>query len=100
MRKQWFWCIHCERAFESNVPDDWKFGWFIEEVGRPVMEESGEIWWRCPYEGCDGTPIDFIPWEEMREGDRALPMVPVTGTVYSPKHEGPMGTMIVLEGGE
>ena len=88
MHKVWFWCIHCERTFESNVPDDWQHGWFYEEVGKPRVDKAGQTWWECPYEGCDGSPIDFIPWDDMREDDPSLPVTPEKGAVYSPCYDG------------
>jgi hypothetical protein len=88
MRQVWFWCIHCERVFESDVPDDWKRGWFIEEVGKPYVDTSGRTMYECPYDGCDGSPIDFIPWDDMREDDPSLPYVPEKDVVYTPCYDG------------
>jgi hypothetical protein len=68
MKRQLFWCIHCERVFESDVPDDWTRGWFIEEVGKPYTDKAGQTWYECPYEGCSGSSIDFIPWEPCYDG--------------------------------
>jgi hypothetical protein len=88
MKRQLFWCIHCERVFESDVPDDWTRGWFIEEVGKPYTDKAGQTWYECPYEGCSGSSIDFIPWEDMREDDPSLPVKPEKGVVYSPCYDG------------
>jgi hypothetical protein len=88
MRKVWFWCIHCERAFQSEVPDDWRRGWFIEEVGVPYTDKNGEVWYECPYDGCAGSPIDFIPWADMREDDPSLPRHPKKDVVYEPCYDG------------
>lgn len=87
-RKQWFWCIHCERAFQSDVPVSWRRGWYLDEVGVPHVDKQGREWYECPYDGCDGSPIDFIPWDDIREDDQSFPVTPVKGTIYTPKYEG------------
>jgi hypothetical protein len=87
-RMIWFWCIHCERAFMSGVPDDWKRGWFIEEVGKPYVDMLGRTSYECPYDGCQGTPIDFIPWADMREDDPSLPQIPECHKTYVPCYDG------------
>jgi hypothetical protein len=92
---QWFWCLHCQRAFESVVPADWRPGQFVEEIGVPVLDDTGRIWWSCPYDGCGGSPIDFIPWERMREDSPGLPAAPAPGAVY-PARPGLLGTIVVL----
>jgi hypothetical protein len=84
----WFWCVHCERTFQSEVPADWKRGWFIEEVGKPYTDKAGRTWYECPYDGCNGSPIDFIPWDDMREDDPSLPHTPEKDVVYTPCYEG------------
>jgi hypothetical protein len=87
-KEVWFWCIHCERAFKSEVPEDWKRGWFIEEVGKPYTDNEGRTWYKCPYDGCDGSPYDFIPWDDMREDDPSLPVTPEKNVVYAPHYDG------------
>jgi hypothetical protein len=85
---EWFWCIHCERAFLSSVPKDWKRGWFIEEVGTEIVDSLGRHRWECPYDDCHGTAIDFIPWADMREDDPSLPETPECHVVYAPAYDG------------
>lgn len=87
-RMIWFWCIHCERAFLSGVPDDWRPNFFIEEVGRATVDAAGRTHYECPYDGCSGTPIDFIPWHDMREDDPSLPETPECHKVYAPCYDG------------
>lgn len=82
MKTEWFWCLHCERAFESKVPDDYTPEKPIEEIGQMCLNEDGDEWWRCPYRGCDGTTLDLWHWAEVREHHPDYPEKPQLGKVY------------------
>ena len=62
---QWFYCIHCERAF---------LGQSIVRLG------SGEL--SCPYVFCGGREIDFTGWKNIVEWNPSYPSIPVPDEVY------------------
>lgn len=48
MRREWFYCPACRRAFPSEVPDDCVAGQVIEEIGegrrRDTIAERRPSW--------------------------------------------------------
>jgi hypothetical protein len=64
-RGKYFWCLHCERAYERTR---------FRQVGKLQM---------CPYPGCSGdTVTDAWEWESIREANPAYPKVPKRGVHY------------------
>src|SRR5262245_51182844 len=65
-RGKYFWCLHCERAYERIQ---------FRQVGKFQM---------CPYEGCSGsTVIDAWEWEDIKRFNPAYPKVPKRGVRYA-----------------
>ena len=87
--EQWLWCMHCERGFKVYLSNrmDAEVGrdgqWFHElELQLGVESEiNGKAYVECPYDGCDGDPLDFWDWEVIRAKNQ-YPEVPEEGTVY------------------
>lgn len=49
------------------------------------VEQHGEVFAECPYDGCDGSMQDFWFWDKFRVnyGEKLqLPEVPAKDTVY------------------
>jgi hypothetical protein len=66
--KTWWWCLHCERAFQAPK-------WIKHDrFGEPPP--------RCAFEDCDGNVLDIIPWSELRWGNEELPREPREGARY------------------
>jgi hypothetical protein len=64
-RSKYFWCLHCERAYERTQ---------FRLVGKLQM---------CPYAGCSGdTVMDAWEWDEIRRFHAAYPKVPRHGVHY------------------
>jgi hypothetical protein len=82
MKTEWFWCPRCKRAFHSEVPDDYRPGVVIEEIGQLSVEENGGEWWSCPSEGCGGATVKCMHWSKLRENHPELPEVPESGELY------------------
>lgn len=57
----WFWCLHCSRAIASKAGH------------RPKS---------CPFDNCDGGPLDMMEWDSVRENNPANPATPVHGNRY------------------
>jgi Zn finger protein HypA/HybF involved in hydrogenase expression len=55
-RKNWFWCLHCERVFKSELEE-----WQVTE---------------CPFDDCDGGMADIKEWKHLREINKDFPEVP------------------------
>jgi hypothetical protein len=60
-KHMYLYCIHCYRCFEQDVTDTMDAG--IVDRKRPVDEDGGP-WLKCPYQDCDGSPIDFWDWNK------------------------------------
>lgn len=58
---KWSWCLHCERA------------WSTKKLGKTVY---------CPAEDCDGSPIDFWSWGQVRAANPHYPSDPIEGGIY------------------
>ncbi|MHC4201586.1 MAG: hypothetical protein ACYSU0_16480 [Planctomycetota bacterium] len=52
------------------------------EVGQQYTDKDGREWRQCPYDGCDGSPLDFVNWREFRSDHPAIPATPEKGKVY------------------
>jgi hypothetical protein len=46
---EWVWCLHCERAYK---------------VGEFRQVKDFQL---CPYENCDGSPLDVWRWLEIAQ---------------------------------
>jgi hypothetical protein len=65
-RSKYFWCLHCERAYERRE---------FRQVGKLQM---------CPYAGCSGdTVTDAWEWNSIRRANPAYPRVPKHGVRYA-----------------
>src|SRR5947207_1690064 len=65
-RSKYFWCLHCERAYERTQ---------FRQVGKLQM---------CPYDGCSGdTVTDAWDWEKISEANPVYPKVPKRGVRYA-----------------
>jgi hypothetical protein len=63
---KYFWCLHCERAYERTQ---------FRQVGKLQM---------CPYAGCSGdTVTDAWEWTKIREANPIFPKVPKHGVRYA-----------------
>jgi len=54
------WCLHCEKSFlAENVAVDLSL-----TAGLLGLERKETIYFKCPNDGCDGSPLDFhdFPW--------------------------------------
>lgn len=56
--EKWRWCLHCERAFQSDSKN------------------------RCGYKGCDGHIGDIWDWDDIRSENPSYPETPVVGVSY------------------
>jgi hypothetical protein len=64
-RSKYFWCLHCERAYERTE---------FRVVGKYQM---------CPYDNCSGdTVTDAWEWETIRNANPVYPKVPKRGVRY------------------
>jgi hypothetical protein len=62
---KYFWCLHCERAYERTQ---------FRRVAELQM---------CPYAGCSGdTVTDAWEWESIRQANPIYPKVPKHGVRY------------------
>ena len=63
----WFWCMHCERAYPSgSFKRDKKNGLLL-----------------CPYPDCSGDIVfDARGWDMLLECNSENPVIPERGTVY------------------
>ena len=68
-----FWCLHCERAFFVNLPNNAK----KDEYGH--WEDTPH---ECAYPGCDGHVGDIWEWEKVRVQSLLYPETPVWGQRY------------------
>lgn len=82
MKTEWFFCPACRRAFQSGVPDDYRPGHVIEEIGQLCLDEDGGEWWRCPLDACDGATVNCIHWSAFRKAHPEVPEVPYQGMRY------------------
>ncbi|MHC4252668.1 MAG: hypothetical protein ACYS9X_26420 [Planctomycetota bacterium] len=82
MKREWSFCPACRRAFQSDVPDDYRPGQVIEEVGQLCLDEDGDEWWKCPLKGCDGATVHCIHWSVFKKAHPELPEVPYQGARY------------------
>ena len=82
MKTEWFYCPRCQRAFPSDVPDDYRPGQIIIEIGQGCLDEDGEDWWYCPYEDCNASTIESLHWSKIRLDHPDLPEIPEQGRVY------------------
>ncbi len=82
--RKWLLCLHCERAFEVTLSSE------PGEAQGPIelapeleaqlgVERDGETYVECPYEDCDGSPLDFWWWDT--EG-RGVPEVAKQYSLY------------------
>lgn len=74
---EWFLCIHCERVFSANVPDnaekdEYTGGFYLDDMPK-----------RCAFKGCDGHVGDIWEWSHVRAyyPDK-YPEVPIYGEKY------------------
>lgn len=82
MKTEPFWCPGCQRAFLSQVPDDYSPGMVIEKIGQPDPEDEGAGRYLCPAEGCDEAIVNCLHWSKLRENHPELPEVPQDGEIY------------------
>ena len=73
----WVWCLHCERVYQ--------YGEYRTVPGGSIRLgdgwESAELQY-CPYDGCDGSPLDLWEWDKVREGHPDYPILPERGKEY------------------
>lgn len=67
-KRRFYWCFHCSRVFR---------GFQVR-----ICYLGGIRYLVCPYDECDGSPFDFIPWRNVKGSFRDLPEVPQQGKVY------------------
>lgn len=71
----WVWCLHCERAFQ--------YGEYREEPADSILRRYGlDRLQLCPYDDCDGSPLDLRPWGEVRKTNLEYPVIPDREKVY------------------
>lgn len=73
----WVWCLHCERAY--------RYGEYRAVLGGSVREGDsfeGEELQLCPFEDCDGSPLDLWEWDKVRSDHPDYPLVPKRGQEY------------------
>lgn len=72
----WFLCIHCERAFSAEIPDNAK----KDEYENYYMDTPKQ----CPFKNCDGHVGDIWNWSNFRNTyyPNEYPEVPIFGEVY------------------
>ena len=71
----WVWCLHCERAFQYGEYREVA----VDSVVAPYRDEPFQL---CPYDSCDGSPLDWWEWNRVREGHSDYPLVPTRGKQY------------------
>lgn len=67
MTIRWIWCLHCEKCFQADLPDDYDPSFISKEEAKygyspSLPDEIFDIIDECPNEGCDGSPIDWCLW--------------------------------------
>ena len=93
--KKWVWCMHCERCFEAFISseplpyDEAKQQYAEEPINfAPDFEmqfgvqDGRRVYAECPYEGCDGSLLDFRWWDERRADHSDAPEVPEPHKAY------------------
>jgi len=60
----WVWCLHCERVYR---------------YGEYRLEGDLQL---CPFDDCDGSPLDLFDWQSVRELNPDYPVEPVWGEEY------------------
>ena len=93
--KKWIWCLRCERCFEANLSrepllgDESKqqdgeeaFSFAANFEMQFGVEEDGARYAECPYDGCEGSLIDFWWWDSFRADHPDAPEMPERNTVY------------------
>lgn len=72
----YIWCLHCEQVFLAET---------VKRKKETRGIYKGYTFYLCPNNGCNGSAIDFFPWEHFRDDctENQYPEVPVLGTQYS-----------------
>lgn len=79
----WVWCLHCSRCYrvgEYKLVGCFKFECKRANPDSCTIDDCKHKLQSCPYEDCDGTPIDAWPWKEHRGKSR--PAVPKRNVEY------------------
>lgn len=91
--KKWIWCLHCERCFEVHLSrqPEWDaqldtgespFNFAADFEMQLGVEQGGQVYAECPYDGCDGSLLDFWWWEEYGRRHPEAPETPEADTEY------------------
>ena len=85
----WWYCIHCFRCWRQDADSPFKAGIPDEDTTTALgpINDKGDPWLKCPYDGCDGDPKDFWRWDKHRESfseelPAPYPETPLVGVVY------------------
>lgn len=73
----WVWCLHCHRVYQ--------YGEYRTEPGGFIRNGLGcdeAVLQVCPYDGCDGSPLDLMPWADLRGCHPEHPEIPERGREY------------------